>query len=88
MHLKPIKVGMAVGGFAAVMHILWSAIVALGWGQAWLDFIFNAHMIKPVLQVQMFDFATALTLIIVTAVVGLIAGFIFAHVWNGVGAQK
>jgi hypothetical protein len=85
MHLKPHKVGLALGGFIAAMHIIWSVIVALGWGQPLLEFAFWAHMVKPALfKVGPFDFGTTLILIICVAAIGYGAGRVFATIWNKV----
>jgi hypothetical protein len=85
MHIKPHKAGLALGGFVAAIHIIWSIIVALGWGQPLLEFIFWAHMIKPIpFKVVPFDFGTALVLIVCVAAIGYAAGRIFAMIWNKV----
>ena len=39
------KVGLVLGSFAAAVHAIWAAIVGLGWGQAYLDFIFQSHFV-------------------------------------------
>ena len=87
MHIKPVKAGMAVGGTAVIVHIIWAAIVALGWGQGLLDFAFAAHMVRSGFVVQPFDFATTLMLLVLVGLVGYIVGFVFANVWNRVGRE-
>ena len=87
MHIKPVKAGMAVGGTAVVMHIIWAVIVALGWGQGFLNFVFTAHMVRPQFVVGSFDFATTLMLLVLVGLVGYVVGFIFANVWNRVGSE-
>jgi hypothetical protein len=42
---------MLIGGW----HIAWSLLVLIGWAQPILDFVFWAHMIKPVYFVKPFD---------------------------------
>jgi hypothetical protein len=48
----------------------------LGWAQPIIDFIFWAHMIRPVYVIKPFDSVAAVTLIIVTAAIGYIFGFV------------
>ena len=84
MHLNTHKAGLAVGGFVALVHLGWSVLVALGWGQLLLDFIFTLHMIHPVHTVGPFSAVMAVSLIVVTGVVGYIVGSVFATIWNKV----
>jgi hypothetical protein len=85
MHkLVPMKVGLAIGGFAAAVHLVWSVIVALGWGQGLVSFIFKLHMIAPAPIVGAFNIGTAVGLIVVTGIVGYAAGFVFVTIWNKV----
>jgi hypothetical protein len=44
-------------------------LVGIGWAQPIIDFIFWAHMIKPVYFVKPFDSVAAVTLIMITAVI-------------------
>ena len=81
-HLNARKAGVVLGTFAALMHLIWAAFVALGWAQAIIDFKLWAHMISAPITISPFDFSAAITGIIVAAVVGWIVGHIFAHVWN------
>jgi hypothetical protein len=71
--------------FAALIggwHALWAFLVLLGWAQLILDFIFWAHMIKPIYIAQPFDPTAAAMLIIVTAAIGYAFGFAGALIWN------
>jgi hypothetical protein len=80
--MHPYKTGLALGGLAAGTHIIWSLIVALGWGQAWIDFVFSMHMLKPIVKVMPFDFGNAIGVIILAAIIGFVMGNVFAHIWN------
>lgn len=82
MHLNPSKVGLAVGLFLGAYHLVWSILVAIGWGQAILDFVFWAHMIHMAITVGPFDVTATATLIVLTFVVGYVIGFAFAWIWN------
>ncbi|MEK7063233.1 MAG: hypothetical protein AAB955_00910 [Patescibacteria group bacterium] len=81
------KTALAVGSFVALVHIAWSLLVALSWAQPLSDFIAKIHMVAPVVVVQSFNLGTALSLIVVTGLVGAIAGYAFATVWNKVGGR-
>ncbi len=79
---NPNKVGLVIGALIGGWHLVWSLLVLLGWAQPIIDFIFWAHMIKPVYFVKPFDPVAAVTLIVITAVIGYIFGFLGAVIWN------
>lgn len=66
------------GGF----HAFWALLIALGFAQTLIDFIFTLHMIVPFYQVAPFNIMIAVSLVVFTSLVGLIVGYIFARVWN------
>ena len=65
-------IGALIGGW----HFVWSVFILLGWAQPILDFIFWAHMIQQVYFVKPFDSVPAVTLIVITAVIGYVLGFV------------
>jgi len=71
-------VGIVLGGY----HLCWAALVASGWAQPVIDFVFWIHFIKPIYTIEPFAIARAVILIIVTAAIGFVIGSIFALVWN------
>jgi hypothetical protein len=71
---------MLVGGW----HLLWSALVLLGWAQVVIDFIFWMHFLKPIYVVEPFAIGRCLILVTVTAGVGAAVGYSFALLWNGI----
>jgi hypothetical protein len=73
-----IAVGLVLGGY----HLVWSLLVAVGWGQAIIDFIMWMHFIKPVFLIETFSIGRAAILVIATALVGYVIGSTFAIVWN------
>jgi hypothetical protein len=79
---NPNKVGLVIGALTGGWHLLWSLLIVLGCAQPILDFIFWAHMIKPVYFVKPFDPTAAVVLIVITSVVGYIFGFLGAVIWN------
>ena len=82
MKLDVQKTGFTVGLFLGGWHVVWSLLVALGWGQALYDFILWAHMVHLAIVVGPFDIGAAAVLIMVTALIGYAFGVVFALVWN------
>jgi hypothetical protein len=79
---NPNKVGLVIAALIAGWHVIWSVLVLIGWAQPILDFIFWAHMIKRVYVVKPFDPTAPVALIVITAVIGYIFGFVGAIIWN------
>jgi hypothetical protein len=82
MMVNPHKVGLVIAALIAGWHVIWSVLVLIGWAQPILDFVFWAHMIKPVYFVKPFDPMASVVLIVITAVIGYIFGFMGAIIWN------
>lgn len=80
--LNTTKTGLAFGLFFAAVHVVWSIVVALSWGQALIDFIWWAHMLEPMVTVMPFDFLASITVIILSFFVGFMVGNVFAHIYN------
>jgi hypothetical protein len=80
--VNPNKVGLVIAALIGGWHLVWSLLVAIGWAQPIIDFIFWAHMIKPVYFVKSFDSLAAVTLITIMGVIGYIFGFFGAVIWN------
>lgn len=82
MKLKLGGTAMVLGIFVALMHAIWMLMIYLGLAQIYLNWIFGLHLITNPYKVLPFNFGTALTLIIVTFIVGYIMGWVFAFIWN------
>jgi hypothetical protein len=82
VHLNIGKTAWVLGLVLAGYHLVWSALVALGWAQPVLDFIFWAHFLKPVYVVEPFEPARVPILLALTGVIGMMIGAFFAWVWN------
>lgn len=78
----PNKVGLVIAALIGGWHFVWLLLVLTGWAQSIIDFIFWAHMIKPVYFVKPFDPMAAVVLIVITSVIGYIFGFLGAVIWN------
>ena len=80
--ISPSKAGLVLAVLFGGWHLIWAMLVAMHWAQPLIDFIFRLHFITPVYVVGAFNLATAALLIAVTALIGLVIGFVFALVWN------
>jgi len=81
-HISVGKAGLVLGTVIGGWHLCWSVLVALGWAQAVIDFVFWMHFIKPIYVIEPFEIVKAAILLVVTAAVGFVIGSIFALVWN------
>jgi hypothetical protein len=73
---------MVVGALIGGWHACWSLLVLLGLAQPIINFIFWAHMIEPIYVIKQFDPLAAITLVLITAVIGYVFGFLGAIIWN------
>ena len=76
------KIGLVFGSLMGFFHVVWSLLVALGWAQGLMSFIFKLHMIEPVYSISAFSLTTAATLVVVTTAIGYIVGSVAAILWN------
>jgi hypothetical protein len=79
---NPNRTGLVIGALIGGWHLFWSLLVAVGWAQPFIDFIFWAHMIRSIYVIKPFDPAAAGMLIVVTAGMGYVMGYVGAIVWN------
>lgn len=80
--VQPHTVGLAFGVFMGMMHALWSLLVATDLAKGLMDWIFGLHFLVNPYHLLPFDMGTALTLVIVTFVVGYGAGWVIGNLWN------
>jgi hypothetical protein len=81
-YINPGKTALTFGAFVGALHLVWSLFVAFGWAQPLADFVSWAHMISATFIVDEFTITAALTLVILSSIVGYVAGYFFARVWN------
>ncbi len=82
MRIDPMRTGLIFGFFLAAFHAGWALLVALGWAQKLMDFIFWAHFITPLYRIEPFEAARAAILIGFVFVAGAIMGWMAALLWN------
>ena len=67
-----------IGGVClSILHLFWLILVAAGWAQALMDFIFKVHMLNSPFQVQPFNLSYAITLLAITFGIGMFYGVAF-----------
>jgi len=76
------KIGLIVGSFMGLWHLVWSLMVLFGVAQVVYDFIFWLHMISLPWKVTGFTLVQSASLIIFTSITGYIMGYVFAWIWN------
>jgi len=81
-HVRPHAVGLVFASFLALWHALWSVLVAAGFAQAVIDFIFRLHMITPPYKIAEFHLGNAAALVLVTAGTGYVGGWAIGFIWN------
>jgi len=76
------KLGLTLGTLLGLGHAVWSALVAFGWAQGLLDFIFSKHMLKSAVMVESFSLSHAVILVIITGFIGYVVGQVAGMIWN------
>ena len=61
----------------ASLHFVWVLLVALGWAQPFMDFVFKLHMLDSPFKVQPFNIVLALGLLVITFLIGCFYGLAF-----------
>lgn len=81
-HISPIKTAVAIGTVIGLWHLVWVALVGVGWAKSVMDFILQLHFIKLQFELAPYSAATAGLLVVLTFGVGALFGLVFALVWN------
>ena len=87
MKLNVQKTALMFGTFAGLMHTVWSLLVALGFAQAYLDWMIGLHFLVNPFTVSAFNLGTAVTLVAATFVIGYLVGWVFSTVWNSLNKK-
>jgi hypothetical protein len=76
------KLGMVLGAWMGLMHAMWAVLVWIGAAEALWDWILSLHFLSISFVVMDFNLWVSLLLIVVTSVIGYVAGWIFGAIWN------
>ncbi len=76
------KVALVLGSFAGLVHLVWGVLIALGFAQPLMDFIYKMHSLNNPFTVAPFDLMRSLGLVVVTFLVGYVAGYVFSAIWS------
>lgn len=77
-----LNAGLVLSALFVVIHTLWATLVALGWGQPVLDFVFWLHMLNSPFKVQSFDVTVAVFLVLATGTIGFVVGCMASFFWR------
>ena len=66
--LSTTTTGLVVGAMMGGMHLFWSLLVAAGWGQPIMNFIFWMYFIQPIELIEPFESMRGISLVIATRV--------------------
>ena len=80
------QVGLTLGIFAALVHLVWLIAVAIGIQKA-VDWILLLHSIKLDLILTNVVILNALMLIIIAFIGGYLVGWVFAAIYNWAGKK-
>lgn len=87
-HMNPAKAAISVGAVIGLWHLMWVAVVAVGWAKPVLDYILRLHFIQFQVSIAPFTIGTAAILVALTFTLGALFGSVFALVWNWLGDGK
>ena len=88
MKLDPHRTGLTLGTLLGLWHLAWSTLVGTGLAQPILDWITSLHMLNNPFRVEPFDLGTAVMLIIITSLIGYLAGWVVAFLWNAIHKKQ
>ena len=86
--INPRSAGLALGAFAAAVHLAWVVLVATGVAQPLINFIFWLHFINPPYKIAPFELGTAALLIVFVSVVAFGFGYLLAAFWNSFARRR
>lgn len=78
------RLGLTVGYFAALIHLVLVILVAFNVANSVLAWILPLHFLSLGVSFTAFNFLIALELIIAAFIGGYVLGWVFAYIWNKV----
>lgn len=76
------KLGLTLGIFCALLHLVWALVVLAGVAQGFLDWIFPMHFLDSVYSVTGFNAISALMLVVLALISGYVMGYVLGALWN------
>ena len=76
------KLGLVLGTFFALLHVIWALIIAVGYGEQLIEWILPLHFIDILVGVTAFSIMNALILVVMAFIGGYIIGWLYAWIWN------
>ncbi|MBW3019307.1 hypothetical protein KY329_03940 [Candidatus Woesearchaeota archaeon] len=76
------RLGLTFGVFFGALHAFWAALVGLGVGQQFLNWVYPLHFIMDGYTVMAFTWGKALGLTALAFVGAYVMGWLIAAVWN------
>ena len=86
--IKPNKVGLVLGALMGAWHLCWVLLVAVGWAQPVLNFVFWMHFLNQPYTVRAFQPGVAAILIAITAATGYVTGYVLGMLWNCIHREQ
>jgi len=78
------KLGLTVGYFAVLMHLVLVILVALGVADAVLNWVLPLHFLSLAVGFTAFNLLTAVELLIAAFIGGYVIGYVFAYIYDKV----
>lgn len=76
------KVALVLGSFTGLIHLVWGVLVAVGFAQPLINFIYKLHSLSNPPVVMSFDLGRSVGLVVVTFLAGYFVGYVFAILWH------
>lgn len=84
MVLSKTRCGLMFGAALSAFHLCWLVLVVAGVAQPLLNWVLSMHFMSYPFSMLTFNYIDALTLLVMTFVVGYVGGYIFAMIMNAV----
>jgi len=76
------KIGLTLGIFFAVLHLIWAILVLVGVAEASINWILPLHFVSLTMGILDFNIVNALILVVMAFIGGYITGWLFAWIRN------